>query len=619
MKCYIKNYPRPQFVRVNTENPDKSWESLNGIWDFAFDDSNLGEAQKWYLDFKGDLKIRVPFTYETKLSGIQEEQIHENIWYHRTIHVNGSLLKTYRCILHFEGSDFITKLWVNGQYAGSHCGGYARFSFDITDLVRDGENDLTVKVEDSSDLEQPRGKQRFLNENFSVFYVQTTGIWKTVWTEYVPRVSLAQIKMTPHLQTASLELEAHIDAPSDWLQEKDLFLETAITYEGHFVNKTCTALTHSHVRLHLDLHAEISRMEELAVKTWSPQSPQLYDIEFRILKAEKTPDPEQITQHGQRMESGQVLKSEQVLDQVDSYFAMREIRIEGPRILLNGQPLYQRLLLDQGYWRDSLLTPPDEEALIRDIDSILALGYNGVRKHQKIEDERFLYWCDVKGLLVWSEAPAAFSYSDEAAAEFTREWLEIVKQNYNHPCIITWTPFNESWGIPQIKRCKVQQHFTEAIYYLTKSMDPYRPVITNDGWEHTVSDIITLHDYDQNGAAIRQKFLAHKEEILSANTTPYLQRSAFAEGYAYQGQPVIISEYGGIAIDTGVPGWGNFVSEEEFLPRFDSITTAIKDIPYICGYCYTQAADVQQETNGMMDMERNFKIDPTIIQAINRR
>ena len=589
MECYKKNYPRPQFVR-------ESWESLDGIWAFAFDDADCGEREKWYNAFPEGRQIRVPFTYEARLSGIGDESHHSVVWYRRSLQVEGEQLAAKRCILHFEGSDYETKLWVNGQYAGSHRGGYARFSFDITDLVNAGENTLTVRVEDHCDLQQTRGKQRWTKENISVFYVQNTGIWKTVWLEYVPAIRLEQVKMTPDIQTGSLRLTAEVIAPEARLNG-ELLLETVVTFRGSPVNRTLTALTEHRRQLVLDLHAAISNTEEFGVRLWSPEDPALYDITFRILD-------------GDRM-----------VDEVGSYFAMREIRIEGDRILLNEKPLYQRLVLDQGYWKDSLLTPPDEEALVKDIDSVLALGYNGVRKHQKVEDERFLYWCDVKGLLVWGEMAAAFLFTDQALTDFSREWAEVVRQNYNHPCIITWTPFNESWGVLQIRRDPAQQSFTQAVYHLTKSIDPTRPVITNDGWEHTVSDIITLHDYTQDAQSLKQRLGEHCAEVLSDRASLYAARPAFAQGFAYRGQPVIVSEYGGLAIiqDDPAYGFGCKVAAEEFADRFEALTTALKALPGLCGYCYTQLTDVQQEINGLMDMERNFKADPAFVRAVNTR
>lgn len=590
MKCYIKDYPRPQFVRVE-------WENLNGEWDFGFDDKNVGEKEKWNQEFKGDKKINVPFTYETKLSGIEDETRHDFVWYHRIITVDGTKLEKNRYILHFEGSDFITKVWVNGAYAGSHRGGYARCSFDVTNLVHDGENELTVKVEDSYDPQQPRGKQRWIKENFGCWYIQTTGIWKTVWSEYVPKIGLASVKMTPDLQNAALKLEYEVDAAEEVLGE-DLIVTASVSFKGVPVAKQSVMANQKHVGTTMNVSYYGSVGLEWGVCTWTPSQPDLYDIDFTV-----------------------IYKGEAV-DEIGSYFAMREIRIDGPNILLNGHPLYQRLILDQGYWRDSHLTAPSEEALIEDIDKIHALGYNGLRKHQKIEDERFLYWCDVKGMLVWSEMAAAYQYSDYAVEEFAKEWMEIVRQNYNHPCIITWTPINESWGVSQVETRRVEQHFTEAVYHLTKSFDMMRPVIVNDGWEHTISDIITLHDYEEVGDTLYKRYTEYKDQIMTTEVYHSSGKSAFANGYEYKGQPMIISEYGGIAFNNDDSGWGygNKVNtKEDFIRRFDDITTAVKKIPYCCGFCYTQVSDVQQEINGLMDIDRNFKVEPEVIKEINER
>lgn len=590
MKCYKKDYPRPQFVREN-------WENLNGTWDFGFDDDHVGEKEKWYVNFGGDKKIQVPFTYETKLSGIQDETRHDYIWYRRNIQVDGKRLEKENYVLHFEGCDFITKVWVNGELAGSHRGGYSRFSFDITNLLKDGENELVVKAEDSFDMQQPRGKQRWIDENFGCWYVQTTGIWKTVWSEYVPKVNLASVKMTPVLEQHCLELEYEVNAPESCFGE-NLAVAATIRFDGMLVNKIVTTVMAGHVETKADVFVRNDHGFEWGVRTWSPEQPDLYDIEFELIKDGET------------------------VDQAGSYFAMRDIRIDGPNILLNGRPLYQRLILDQGYWKDSHLTPPSEEALIEDIDKIHALGYNGLRKHQKTEDERFLYWCDVKGMLVWSEVASAYQYTDYAVAEFTREWMEIVKQNYNHPCIITWTPFNESWGISAVETRRDQQHFTEAIYHLTKSMDPYRPVIVNDGWEHTVSDIITLHDYEEVGEVLRKRYIEYKDQIMTTEVYHSNHKSAMANGFEYKGQPVIISEFGGIAFNNDDSGWGygNKVdTKEDFIQRFDEITTAVKELPYVSGFCYTQVSDVQQEINGLMDIDRNFKVEPEVIKEINER
>jgi beta-galactosidase/beta-glucuronidase len=598
MKSYQPGYPRPQFVRSAD-----SWENLNGRWDFAFDDTGEGITRAWFRSFPESRSICVPFTYETAKSGIGDTGFHGIVWYHRTIPVEKSRWAGKRVMLHFEGSDYHTELWVNGGFAGSHDGAYTRFSFDITRLLRDGHNEIAVRVadpgEDSLDLSRPRGKQRWKHENFGCWYVQTTGIWKTVWLEYVPEEHIMSLRMTPVLAEGKLAVEAGIEARHRGGAEDTppVYMEAVVEFQGRRAAATRILVTKSRVEFALDIVN--TAISEWGCLTWSPEHPHLYDIRFRLLR-EDTP-------------------LNTTLDTVLSYFGMRDIRIDGATVLLNGAPLYQRLILDQGYWKDSHLTPPDEQALITDIDRAMAAGYNGVRKHQKIEDERFLYWADVKGLLVWSEMGAAYEFNESAVRHFTREWLEVVRQQYNHPSIIIWTPFNESWGVPGIKHNAAQQRFTEAVYHLTKSCDPCRPVITNDGWEHTVSDIITLHDYEEEGEAFFARYAARLEAMLDNRVPHNRVKSVFAEGYGYRGQPVIISEFGGIAFNGGT-GWGygsRVNSKEEFIRRFRVITTAIKKIDQICGYCYTQLTDVQQEVNGLLDPDRNFKADPSLLKEIN--
>ena len=275
------------------------------------------------------------------------------------------------------------------------------------------------KAEEAMSIEQPRGKQRWAKENYACWYVQTTGIWKTVWMEAVPGIYLDNVRIMPCMKDGTVSFEYYLAGAG---KEEDLWIDSLIEYEGTRIASASKGVSRTLVKDTVSLYLP----EEMpwGIHTWTPEQPELYDLTIRIRKGTE------------------------ILDEVRSYFGMREIRIEEGNILLNGTPLYERLILDQGYWKDSHLTPPDEQALIDDIDKIHALGFNGLRKHMKIEDERFLYWCDVKGMLVWSEMAAAYEYSDDAVAEFTREWLEIVRQNLNHPCIITWTPFNESWGVP---------------------------------------------------------------------------------------------------------------------------------------------------------------------------
>lgn len=590
MRCYEKDYPRPQFVRDN-------WENLNGQWDFRFDDDDVGEKEGWYRGFTAQREITVPYAYECPASGIGDVNKHENVWYSRKFSADIAKLQDNRYVLHFEGCDYITKVWVNGQFVGSHQGGYARFSFDLTNVLTDGENLLVVKVEDSYDMQQIRGKQRWMDEPYLCFYFPTTGIWKTVWSEYVPNLSLSYAKMTPNLDEACLDVEYTLTIPTG-ICKHHISIEAEVWLGEEFINRVSVVPTAGPAKARIDLCVNDTRAYGAPVKLWRPGQPYLYDIRFTV-KYQNT-----------------------VTDTVGSYFAMREIRISGNGVQLNSRTLYQRLILDQGYWEDTHLTPPSEEALIEDIDKILAMGYNGLRKHQKTEDERFLYWCDVKGVLVWCEAPSTYQFSDTAVSNFANEWMEIVKQNYNHPCIITWTPFNESWGITQIRTARREQAFTEGIYHLTKSFDPHRPVIVNDGWEHTVSDILTLHDYEPNGEKMWENYMANREDFLAGNTSFCGLKKAFADGYGYRGQPIMISEYGGIAFTGDDSGWGygdKVCDKDAFLDRFACVTDAIGQIPYMCGYCYTQVTDVQQEVNGLMDMNRNFKIEPDKIREVNLR
>ncbi|WP_434059214.1 glycoside hydrolase family 2 protein [Gracilibacillus phocaeensis] len=574
------DYPRPQFQR-------EDWQNLNGAWQFAFDDQNQGEKAEWFHNKDFDQTIQVPFTYETKASGIGEEAFHPYIWYKREVEIPAEQAEK-RVILRFQASDFLTKVWINGKYVGDHQGGNAAFAFDISDQVRYGEsNQVVVKVEDSYSCYQPRGKQRWVDYNFGCWYVQTTGIWQTVWLEYLPTQSLDHVKMEPNIDQQSIAFTYHVNGELD----NDVRIDTLISFEGKSITQTSIYPQRNQVSQEVDLLADF---QEWKLKLWSPAHPNLYDVHFKLYVGE------------------------QLVDEVTSYFGMRKVSIKDGQVLLNNSPVYQKLLLDQGYWPDSSITPPSEEAIIEDIDKTLAMGFNGVRKHQKIEDDRFMYWCDKKGVLVWSEMAATYEYGDEAVEQFTKEWLEIVQQRFNHPSIITWVPFNESWGVPNIFTNKKQQAFTEAIYHLTKSIDPERPVIVNDGWEHTISDIIALHDYEEFGQAFIDRY-QDKETILGNKIPHNKGKYAFAEGYSYKGQPVMLTEYGGIAFqDEKGWGYGNQVdSEVAFLKRYREITDAIKSIPYITGYCYTQTTDVQQEVNGLLYENREPKIAMEKIKEIN--
>lgn len=278
------------------------------------------------------------------------------------------------------------------------------------------------------------------------------------------------------------------------------------------------------------------------------------------------------------------------------------------------------MILDQGYWADSHLTPPNEESIIKDIELVKKCGFNGIRKHQKIEDERFLYYCDVNGILVWSEMANCYEFTDKSIEYFMNQWIKVVKQNYNHPSIITWVPINESWGIPNVSINENEQNFANSLYYVTKSIDKTRPVIANDGWEHTLADIITIHDYEQDGKLLYEKYNDEELSIINNKKEHNGKRKLFSENYAYNGQPIIMSEYGGIALISD-EGWGygrQVKDENEFIKRYEELTNAIKNTNYITGYCYTQLSDVQQEINGLVDENRNEKFNNNIIDKIKK-
>lgn len=580
-----KLYPRPQLMRDD-------WINLDGEWDFKFDDHNEGELQRWFeSDFESPQTIIVPFTYETKASGIHDETQHPAVWYQKKVD-----LEDNQYILNFEGSDYVTSVWLNGFKLGDHVGGYTRFSFDLHDYAVAGENIITVKVTDSLSTNQPRGKQRWLKDNFGCWYVQTTGIWKTVWLEKAQQARVDQIKLETDLLNdqvkVSLDLNQHL---LNKLNSENLTLSLEALFDNERVDAISVPLTGEMKTYTLDTKVGID--DNWGTRVWHPYHPHLYDLSLRITN-----------------EAGELV------DSLLSYFGMRTIEADGNQILINKRGLYQRLILDQGYWPESGITPPSIEALELDLQRIKELGYNGLRKHQKIEDERFLYLCDLSGMLVWTEMPSHYTFTDKSMEAVTDEWVKIVRQYQNHPSIITWVPFNESWGIKNIRDDKDQQAFVNGIYYLTKAIDPSRLVVTNDGWEHTISDVITLHDYEAVGEELFNRY-KDKDAIVNNQVQFNKDWYAFARGHHYKGQPIILSEFGGIAFEDG-SGWGygeQMSDEKSFMERFDAIHAAVQQIPYFNGYCYTQLTDVEQEVNGLLFGNRDFKLPVDAIRKINER
>ncbi|HJB92711.1 MAG TPA: glycoside hydrolase family 2 [Candidatus Borkfalkia stercoripullorum] len=574
VKCYMKGYPRPQLVRGD-------WTDLNGAWRFGF-----GEETKECDALGGKLprEIRVPFSYETQMSGIGDATPRKTVWYAREI--EGKEGK--RTILHFEGADYETYVYVNGTLAGTHRGAYARFSVDVTKFLKTGKNMLAVRCDDADHPAQVRGKQRWEKESFGCWYVQTTGIWKSVWLEYVDDVYLESLKITPNLKDYTVRFDFGVSAPGD-----DVAVRFDIGFRGVKLHSVAAAANNRHNSVTVSLPSEKLTYQ---VELWTPCNPALYDLDIAVSKG------------GQET------------DRVGSYFALRDYSVKGDKILLNGRPFYARLLLDQGYWKESGLTPPGEEALVKDIELAKAMNFNGVRKHQKVEDERFFYYADVMGFTVWCELPSNHWYADGCSEQIAREWLEIVRANYNHPSLVTWVVFNESWGVRNILTNEAQSNLATGLYYLTKSIDTMRPVISNDGWEHAMSDILTLHDYEQDGAKLRARYETLKK--ISEGSSENEQPMPFADGYAYRGQPIMISEFGGTAYvcdETRGWGYGNGVGgDEEFLDRFASLVGAIDSLN-ISGFCYTQLSDVQQEVNGLLYEDRTPKVPLEKIAKRNRR
>lgn len=572
-KITFNECPRPQFVRGG-------YEILDGVWDFAFDKENLGEQKAYFNGFEKEYDILVPFVYQTKSSGINIQTRCDYVWYQRRLNVKKEPGK--RVFLHLEGSDYVTKVYVNGKLVGIETGGYHRLSFDITDYVDNGENLLVIKCEDDYSTEKPRGKQRYKDENFECWYVDTTGIYKSVWLEYVSECHTNSVKITPLLNAKEVILEYQL-VNADGLQ-----LNSKVYFDGNLIGCSLEEVSNDKVTTKISLGEN--------VYPWSLKTPNLYDLKIELVK------------------------NEEVIDQVDSYFGVREISTNNGKIYLNGEELYQKLVLDQGYWLDSHLTPPSNEALYEDIIKMMQLGFNGCRKHQKVEDDRFYYYCDVLGYILWSEMPSMYTNTAKSRAVFEKEWMETVEQHYNHPSVLVWTPLNESWGVRDILNRKVEQDFANILYHVTKEYDPYRLVITNDGWEHTISDIITIHHYEQSGAKLLDYFKT-KEKALQDIWDGH-HKGAMAHGWEYKGQPIMFTEFGGTAyIKTteGNSNWGYGIGvkdDEEFVSRFSGLIRTLHSLEYSCGYCYTQVSDVQQEVNGVVFENREFKVEPSLLKKV---
>ena len=570
-------YPRPQFEREN-------WKNLNGEWSFTLDLSNSGRARNLY-DSKGfDGKITVPFAPESKLSGVGYTDFINSVWYQRTIQIPqewaGKQIK-----LNFGAVYYESEVYIDGTFVGRHFGGSDSFSYDITEYVADGkEHSLVVHAEsDIRSGEQPGGKQSTRYESHGCFYTRTTGIWQTVWMEAVDACGLERVQVLTDIDQSQLTV-----IPTFYGLKNGNRLQMTVLDEGKVVAKADVVAAQS-----MPVVIPIKK-----AKLWSPESPFLYDVVYEVKAADGA-----------------------TLDKVDAYIGMRKIHIDGTKIYLNNKPYYQRLVLDQGFYPDGVWTAPSDEALRHDIEMSKEAGFNGARLHQKVFEERFHYWADKLGYLIWGEMASWDKTSSkvEAARNFLGEWTNIVVRDRNHPAIVTWTPFNEEWATPNNEAGR----FYNDVYNITRQLDPSRPVNTISGGLYAISDFCTTHSYQQDGEKLHKQLFDggkfYQPQGPTVKSAPRAMKFLYYDGKV----PYIIDEFGGIKCAETTPGGGSWgygnaaPTKEDFYKRLESQVKAITDhSDKICGFCYTQLTDVEQEQNGVYYFNRDKKFDMARIKAI---
>lgn len=577
-------YPRPQFVRAD-------WLNLNGEWEFAFDDANKGRELGWHFGLTLEKRILVPFPYQSAASGINDKAIHEYVWYARSFDVPPEW-RGHNVLLHFGAVDYRTTIWINGKEVGHNQGGHVPFQFNIAPYLSQETNRLTLRVEDRQNPRQPRGKQSTTARPHDIDYYCTTGIWQTVWLERVPPIRIEEIKINPSAREGMVEINVMLHAPAaEWR------IEAEALDDGEIVARTSEEICAATAQLKLRIPG---------AKLWSPASPHLYDLRIRLFE-------------------GDVL-----LDEVSSYTGLRDVELREGRLWLNGTAVYLAMVLDQGYWPESYLAAPSDDALRADVEWVKQFGFNGARKHQKIEDPRWLYWCDRLGLLVWEEMPNAREWSSQAEERLAAEWKRAVQRDYNHPCIISWVPVNESMGFPKLRQHHPGQFaFIERMVAMTRQLDAKRPVIDNDGWEHTdITDICAIHDYTPTATLLRQRY----EDAASGGALPphvwIGNKPLFVLGSRYRGQPVMLSEVGGfLMIPPDVPPenrdmlyrfYGSVQTAEELLTKYRDLMEGISSLHFVAGFCYTQLTDIEQEINGLLTYDRRPKVPPREVAEIHR-
>ena len=565
-------HPRPQFVR-------DSWVNLNGTWTYTFDFGESGLARGLNKSEGFDQKITVPFCPESKLSGVEYKDFINSMWYQRTVDIPAAW-DGKKILLNFGAVDYYSAIYVNGNLAGRHWGGSSSFSVDMTKYVKAGEkaNIVVCVKDDVRSGEQTGGKQSRGYHSAGCYYTRVTGIWQTVWMEAVAPTGLKEVYVKPDLDNSSFILE-----PKYHALEKGLIFNVKVKDGGKVVaKKSVKATTPMTVILPVK-----------DAKTWSPESPFLYDLEYEVVNAEG-----------------------KVVDQVVSYAGMRKIHIEGNRVFLNNEPLYLRMVLDQGFYPEGVWTAPTDADLKQDIELSMSVGFNSARLHQKVFEERFHYWADKLGYITWGEAASwgADTNKDLAARNFLTEWEEVVVRDRNHPSIIIWTPFNETWERPKkAEDARNQDRFVSDVYDLTKQLD-YRPVHDVSGGYHVKTDIWSYHNYEQDPAKLKERLT-----IKTPGEVPTLAKDREA---AYSGQPYYLDEYGGIKwvieqYASNTWGYGKGPKTlDEFYSRLEALTDVLLGFDYINGYTYTQLTDVEQEQNGIFTYDRKPKFEAAKLKAI---
>ena len=554
-------YPRPELVRENFTN-------LCGQWEFEFDFGRSGRERELPQKSHLERTIHVPFCPESKLSGIGYRDFIGACWYRKTLTLTPEAGQ--RVLLHFEAAYHTTEVYLNGMSVGVHRGGYTPFCFDITEHLRTGENVITVCCEgDPRSPLEPSGKQSDRLMSYGCMYTRCTGIYAPVWLEVVPDTYLASVKLDPDPDNSRLFLTLTFCGNA----EKTVSLEASLY--GRKVGAVTAKTTQQTLKTVIDLEA---------LSLWSPESPTLYDLDIQVSAG-----------------SG--------MDKVRSYFGMRKIELDGVCLRINGKRVFQRLVLDQGYYPDGIYTAPNEDAFRRDIELAKRLGFNGARLHERVFDRRFLYEADRLGYLVWGEyANWGFDHTNSGnLGIYLSEWVEAVSRDYNHPALIGWCPFNETWDRDGRKQ---EDSLLREVYRETKRLDPMRPVIDTSGNYHVATDIYDVHDYCQDIDAYHRRYDRFEDGEVFENR-PGRQ--------TYNGQPYMVSEYGGIRWSDDETSWGygdTPKSIEDFVDRYVSMIEILMSNPRICGVCYTQLYDVEQEQNGLYRFDRTPKFDEDVMARL---